>query len=45
VATFILAFLEVKLSDMISTGVLLEKSRILEKNFYDSAANEARYVF
>lgn len=37
VATFILAFLEAKLSDMISTGILLEKSRILEKVFCDGA--------
>ena len=35
VVTFILAFLEAKLSDMISIGKLFEKSRIVEKVFYN----------
>ena len=52
VATLKLGFLKAKLSDMISTGKLLEKSRILEKfsimvrmaSKPDSQANKARYV-
>jgi hypothetical protein len=35
VVTFIFAFLEAKLSDMISIGKLFEKSRIVEKVFYN----------